>query len=174
MWAQHWSADKDEEDWYFSAEDVITMADANMQVDEQPFPRSYHMAPRLLLGIDRRQYYIDRFLDEAVQAGKVGETDVAMKNLGWGLHVIQDRIAHGPWWFFGIHWFKHFDDPYKTYWGREDVSQKRLERCQIETQAYLYAYLYFMGKEPIREEPQKWLGYGHYDLMQIARGKKRA
>ncbi len=59
------------------------------------------------------------------------------RHLGYGLHALQDRVGHGPWWLLGIHWFRWLDDPERTVWGRPDRRGTRLAQIARVTREYL-------------------------------------
>ncbi len=122
----------------FPAAAAAAIGRANDEVDRLHLSRSrYHLRPALLLGPDRRGETAERHLLRAREAAHQGEGEEVWRHLGYGLHALQDREAHGPWWLLGIHWFRWLDDPARTLWGRPDRTHARLARIAQISQDYL-------------------------------------
>ncbi len=122
----------------FPAEAADAIARADADVDFHGLPRNlYHMRPPLLLGADLRRQTAEDHLEQAVFAATAGDCSVVWENLGRGLHALQDQVAHGPWWLFGIHWFRWLDDPTRTVFGLPDPQQRRLAAIERITKQYL-------------------------------------
>jgi hypothetical protein len=114
------------------AAEVIAIANAMVDNDAERYPReSYHMRP-FFFGKDRRAETVERHLHQALEAARQGQCDSAWNEIGQGLHVVQDLVAHG-----NAHIHHKWMDYVEFTAGKPDPEQKRLLELERVSKEYL-------------------------------------